>query len=198
MTINDEEMDRIFTQFCEERSVPAPRPLTAWIAAHPELSAEFVKWAAEVPALQVAEARAVDPEFERKSLAIGRATMERVGLRAIGDGVLTSLNDAARRQGVSPRDLAQALGIGMSLFAKLNRRLVRAATVPARLMDRLSQELLVSAEEVRAYLAQAPMLAPGAEYKAERPPESTDAQDFSEAVQASPDMSPEQKAEWLS
>ena len=85
----------------------------------------------------------------------------------------------------------------MSMFAKLNRRLIHAATIPERLVERLSAELNITLDEIRAYLAQPPSLAEGAAYRSESVPEALGAQDFGDAVRGSSDMSEEQKREWI-
>ena len=189
------DLDRIFASFYEDRQSPAPKPLASWIAEYPELKGSIVQWAAEIPAIDLAELRPAAPELEARSLAIGRSVLDRLGLGAPTD-VLVSFNDAARRRGVSPRQLSERLGIGMTLFAKLNRRLVRASTVPARLIDRLAEELQVSIAHVESYLSQGPALAQGAAYRSEVVPSVTEAEDFAEAVRSCVDMSEEQKRQW--
>jgi hypothetical protein len=189
-------LDNIFIQFNEDRRSADPRPLASWIAEHPELGHCFVEWAAEIPALATAEMAPAAPELEARSLAIGQAVLRRMGLAEQNAAGLESLNGAARNCGLSPRQLAQRLGIGMSVFAKLNRRIIRGASVPARLVERLAEEIQASVEEVRSYLLQKPVLAQGAAYKADQAPTVTEAQDFDEAVRTSPDMSPEEKQAW--
>lgn len=193
----EDELDRIFILFSEDRSSANPRPLASWIAEHPELSPCFVEWAAEIPALAIAEMAPAAPELEVRSLAIGQAVLKRMGLGEQKATGLESLNGAARNAGLSPRQLAQRLGIGMSVFAKLNRRIIRGASVPVRLVERLAEEIQASVDEVRYYLAQQPVLATGAAYKANQPPAVTEEQDFADAVLTSPDMSAEEKQAWI-
>jgi hypothetical protein len=193
----DDELDRIFASFNEDRKSPAPRPLAFWVLEHPDLRTCFVQWATELPSFEIAESRPAYPEFEARSLAIGRSILDRLGLGLEETGYVSSLNDAARGRGLTPRKAAERLGVGMTLFAKLNRRLIRAASIPARLVERLAEELQVPADQIRAYLSHAPMLAAGAAYRSDQAPEVAEAEEFSEAVRNSADMNEEQKVEWV-
>lgn len=191
------ELDRIFAEFHEDRQSGHPRPLTAWMTEHPDLGSDFVSWSTEMPSLDTADLCPISPDLEARSLAMGRSILQRMGLSANSASTISSLNDAARACGKKPRELAQAIGIGISLFAKLNRRLIQAATVPESLAKRLSAELNVTLADLRAYFAQAPTLAEGAAYRSESVPEAVAAQDFAEAIRTCTDMSPEQKQQWL-
>ena len=193
----EDDLDQIYASFYEDRRSVSPRPLTSWISEHPTLKSSLIQWATELPALEIAESRPAYPEFEARSVAIGQAVLRKIGLAYRDVGELTSLNEAARARGMSPRVIAQRLGIGITIFAKLNRRLIHAASVPARLIETLSGELQVSVEELRGYLRQQPTLAQGAAYRADSAPETSDPEEFADAVRRSPDMSEEQKREWV-
>jgi hypothetical protein len=194
----EDDMDQLFASFYADRHSEAPRPLVSWIDDRPDLSAQFIQWATEIPALATAELMPASPDFESRSLAIGQAILQRHGLAASVGAGLSSLNDAARRCGSTPREAARRIGVGMSIFAKLNRRLISAGTIPARLLDRTAETLRLSLEEVRDYLAQPPALAAGAAYRSDAPPSVSEPQDFAEAVRTSPDMTDAEKLEWLS
>ena len=68
-TRTDDELDRIFALFHEDRRSEAPRPLAAWISDHPDLSACFVQWATELQSLTVADLDQASIERERGVLA---------------------------------------------------------------------------------------------------------------------------------
>ncbi|HLJ57188.1 MAG TPA: hypothetical protein VKT77_19275 [Chthonomonadaceae bacterium] len=197
MARTDEELDRIFAAFDEDRRSAKPRPLSAWIAEHPDLSASFAHWATECQSLQAAEELGPTAEFERRSLQIGSAVLARL---RFGDGAaaqISSLNDAARAAGAHPKDVARRSGIGITLFAKLNRRLIDSETIPGRLVELLADTLRVPASSLLAYLAQPPMLAEGAAYRAAKAPEAVGGQPFGDALRECADMTEEQKRQWL-
>jgi hypothetical protein len=193
----EDELDSIFISFHEDRMSASPKPLDAWVTEHPDLSKCFVQWATEIPSLALADLQPASEAFEAHSLAIGQNILARMGIGAESSPILFSLNDTARNCGKKPRELAQALGIGMSVFAKLNRRLIHAASIPEKLMQQLSVELSVTVNEIRAYLSQSPTLALGADYRSEAAPEPVAPQNFVDAVRSSSDMSEEQKQAWL-
>ena len=193
----EDELDSIFISFHEDRMSASPKPLDAWVSEHPDLSKCFVQWATEIPSLALADLQPASEGFETRTLAIGQGILIRMGLGVHSGPLMSSLNDTARNCGKKPRELAQALGIGMSVFAKLNRRLIHAASIPEKLMQQLSVELSVTVNEIRAYLSQPPTLALGADYKSEKAPETVAAQDFADAVRSSSDMSEEQKQTWI-
>src|SRR4051812_30435278 len=166
------ELDRIFAEFHEDRLSAHPRPLKEWAEKHPDLGRSFVLWATEDRALDVADLCPPSPDFESRSIEIGRNILQKIGLAPSRDLALSSLNDAARTCGRKPRELAQILGIGMSLSAKLNRRLIPASLIPDGLAERLPGELNVPLSDLRAYSAQPPSLAESAAYRSEGVPEA--------------------------
>lgn len=193
----NEHLDRIFIEFAQDRQSAAPRPLVEWIAANPDMKAEFVAWAADIPALEYAEKQSVDADTEARTVRTGLGVLKKLGF-AIEESIpFSDLNTVARQQGYSPKQMAQRLGMGISLFSKLNRRLLNLSSIPHRLIERLAEELRTSVEQARTYLAQPPTLAAGALYRSEQTPEAAEQQDFADAVRNCPDMSESQKADWL-
>jgi hypothetical protein len=190
-------MDRLFIEFAQDRQSNTPRPLVEWIASNPDMKQDFVAWAADIPAMDYAEGQPADAAAEAHTLHVGMGVLKKLGFTLEESVPFSSLNEAARQQGVSPKQLAQKLGVGVTLFAKLNRRLLNAATIPVRLIERLAEELKISVEQTRAYLSQPPTLAAGAMYRSEQAPEVTEPQDFADAVRVSSDMSDTEKAVWL-
>ena len=191
---SEDELDAIFAQFDSDRRSASPQPLADWISRYPELRDSLVMWATELPSIEMADGAPGVPWFEERSLEAGMAVLRRSGLAE--EARISTLNDAARAQGARPRDVAEAVGVGMAVFAKLNRRLIRAASVPAGLIDRLAAALQLTSGEVRLYLQRPPSLAAGAAYRADQPPEVREVQDFQDAILTSQDMTDEQKQAW--
>ena len=99
-TRTEDDLDRIFASFHEDRHSRFPRPLASWISEHPDLKNCFVRWATEMPAMEIAEMRPTYQEFEARTLAIGQSILQRVGLAQPVEGELISLNEAARACGL--------------------------------------------------------------------------------------------------
>jgi transcriptional regulator with XRE-family HTH domain len=110
---------------------------------------------------------------------------------------LTDLLAAARQHGLTARDLAVRLGVGVSLVVKLQQRLIRCSTLPDLLITRLAEILDTGADALRGYLQQRPTLASGASYKSPRQvPQASRQESFLEALDACHDLTPEQKQAW--
>ena len=195
-TRTNDEYDEIFTKFCIDGDSTTPIPLSAWIEQYPDLSAELVGWAANMPSMTIADGFGASRDFEARSMAVGLEALHRAGLCQPAQRELSSLNEAARTVGAGPRDIAASVGIGMSLFAKLSRRLIDAASIPPRLVNELAAALQISSTELAAYLRRPPTLAPGAAYRSVQAPEITGTQPFAEAIAESPDMTDQQKRDW--
>jgi len=95
--------------------------------------------------------------FLRHARAV-RERMQPYAARAPLRGLLL----AARECGMSIDALAGRLGVGRSQVAKLDRRLLRAATIPVSLVTDLASLLGRPFDEVSAYLRLPPTLSPQA------------------------------------
>ena len=83
---------------------------------------------------------------------------------------IADLVQAAKAQGLTAKALAAQIGIGLPLVAKLNQRLIRLATLPDELINRMAEALQTSGEQVRAYLARPATLSAAAQYKSDGVP----------------------------
>ena len=83
------------------------------------------------------------------------------------------------------------------MVAKLQQRLVRFSTIPSVFIERLAQELQVTAQQLNDYLRQPASLATGASYKSNGVPQAAPQEDFAQAIRSCPDLTEEQKAAWL-
>src|SRR5262249_8199830 len=112
-----------------------------------------------------------------------------------------SLQALRKARNLSPRALANRLGLGVDVLSSLERGLIRAASVPERLVRALGEALGTSGEQVHNVLqAQAMSLRArrrsraGGSKNAAALPEL----DFAQAVRLSPNMTEGKKTEWLS
>ena len=98
---------------------------------------------------------------------------------------LVSLLAAAKAKGLSARDFAQALRLDIPLLARLEQRLIRAATIPRSLVERIAQTVDFSVADVANYLRGGPSLAASAHYKAMQAPRAGEQIDFLEILKSS-------------
>ena len=191
-----EDRDYLYAAWSDDRKTAHPHPLKDWISRHPEYRADLVQWAADDPVMERAEMLPSDPEGEARTLAIGLQVVAE--MRARYETALPGLLTTARKRGLSTADLADRLALSEPLVLKLERRLIRAASLPGALIERLAEALQVGAHQVRNYLSQPPTLAASASYKADRAPQATRQQEFAQAVRNCSEMTAEQKDFWLS
>lgn len=197
--------DALFAAWSEDRQTPAPQPLREWVARYPQYAPTLIAWAADMPLLECAlESAAPDPAGEARTLIVGRQALAEMRAQyfaaeanAAPARPLDDLLQAARARGLTAKTLAARLDVGLPLVAKLNQRLVRLATIPDILVQRLANELETGVEQVRAYLARPATLAMSAQYKSDSVPQAAPPEDFTDCVRACSDMTNDQKQFWL-
>lgn len=199
--------DALYVAWSEDRQTGAPQPLHAWIDRYPEHRHSLIDWATEMPVVEYGLEYAVpDAVGEAQTLAIGKSVLSEMRTRyfavqtsaaPINTVPINDLVQTAKARGLTAKALAAKLGVGLSLMAKLNQRLLKVGTLPQTLIDRLAAELNTGVAEVRDYLARPATLAAAAQYKSDGVPQVAEAEEFAEALRACSDMTVEQKQFWL-
>lgn len=108
-----------------------------------------------------------------------------------------NLVSEGRAHGLEPRQLAQMARLGISLLRKLDRRLIRYASIPRDAIKGLAEAIQSDEASVSAYLRLSPALAPATEHRSEQAPALAEQEGFFDAVRADPTISPENAAHWL-
>ena len=99
--------------------------------------------------------------------------------------------------GLEPRQLAQVSRLGVSLLRKLDRRLIRYASIPRDAIRGLAEAIRSDEASVSAYLQQSSALAAATEHRSEQAPALTEPEDFFDSVRADPTISHGDAAHWL-
>lgn len=195
----ESQRDALYIAWSEDRQTAAPTPLRDWIARHPAHAEELARWAVDTPLLDCAAQRPADLAAEAHTLAIGRQVVAEMRARylTVQPAPLKGLLETAKACGLTPKALAERLGVGLSTVAKLQQRHFRFASLPAEIIARAADALQVSVGQVRAYLQQPPTLAAGASYKSDSVPRAAAQEEFAQAIRSSRDMTEEQKAYWF-
>lgn len=113
-----------------------------------------------------------------------------------GTGSLAGLRKEAEAQGLTIQALASATRLTVPLLVKLDRRLIRFASIPRQAIERIGAALGRSFDAVAAYLQGDPQFAPQASFRADAAPQMPGQQDFFEAVETDLTMDEVQKVEW--
>lgn len=175
----DYEGDAIAVAFVQEGG----RDLSAWATRYPE----HARTLTQIAAHECFGAPAAD---DSRVCELGIAAL--LARRP----AMTSLVQAAKAEGMDLEETAEELLLPEGMLWKLHRRLVALESVPATLVSRLAETLRRSVDEVRSYLAQPPMLAAGASYRADETPETVQ-EPFADALGSDPETTNAMRERWL-
>ncbi len=109
---------------------------------------------------------------------------------------LIGLRKEAEAHGLTIQALASATRLTVPLLIKLDRRLIRFASIPRQAIERIGKELGRSFDVVATYLQGGSQFASQASFRADDAPQMPDQQDFFDAVETDLTMSEPQKDEW--
>lgn len=109
---------------------------------------------------------------------------------------LSGLRKEAEARGQTIQALASATRMSVPLLVKLDRRLIRFASIPRQAIERIGAELGRSFEVVAEYLQGDSQFASQASFRADAAPQMPGRQGFFEAVETDLTMDEAQKAEW--
>jgi transcriptional regulator with XRE-family HTH domain len=174
------------------------------LVAYPTQVGELSEFNASLIATTSYEAETPTPEVDALAERARRRAFTAVfpvqTASAAAAAAVASLQALRKARNLTPRALANRLGLGVDVLSSLERGLIRAASVPERLVRTLGETLGISTEQVQSVLQAQAMSLPallrsteGGSKNAAALPEL----DFAQAVHLSPNMSDEQKANWL-
>jgi hypothetical protein len=146
-----------------------------------------------------AEARRTEEAFVQRGMeTVARLLAARRAAQPAGEAAtpLVGLKKEAETRGLTIQSLAAATRMTVSLLVKLDRRLIRFASIPRQAIERIAAELGRNVETVAAYLQGDPQFASKASFRADTAPQLTNQQDFFEAVDTDLQMSKDHKDEW--
>lgn len=192
----NDDINAVLAAYSDAASRPGGTRLEEWVRRYPQHEHALVQFALhdfifEHGLLYGEESPAQEALF----LARAQAIRERM-IAGQRKPALTGLLESAKARGMSATDLARELRLGVPEVVKLDRRLIRASTLPRRLIDHLAQMLQVSFAEVATYLRRPPTLSAQASYKADQAPRVAAQEEFAHAIAASHALTEAQKAFW--
>ena len=148
---------------------------------------------------ETAVARRTEEAFVQRGMeTVARLLAARRTAQVAGETAapLVGLKKEAEALGGTIQSLAVATRMTVSLLVKLDRRLIRFASIPRQAIERIAAELGRSVETVAAYLQGDPQFASQASFRADTAPQLTNQQDFFEAIETDLQMSEDQKDKW--
>ena len=167
------ERDAVLWRFIEEVGAASER-LKEWTERYPEYAADLVGlslyWdvvpeATSEERAEFSAAAALPDTAGSTARTMLRAMQHRHSARQV-----SSVVETARKRGLTPADLAARLRIGLSVLARIERRLLNPSSIPAKLINGIAEAIGVSPEAVLTYLREPPTLAAAASYRARHRP----------------------------
>ncbi|MEP6756690.1 MAG: hypothetical protein ABJA67_14385 [Chthonomonadales bacterium] len=171
--------------------------LDKWSKEFPESATEIIAYAQyrfETSGPDLVEEQAT--KWDRMFLSRAAAVQSRMQ-SAPETAPLDSLISAAKRVGLTPASLAEKLKIGILMLQRLERRLIEPTGIPGELKSAIADVIDSTPAAIERFLSAQPRLAANANYRSQTAPAVKAQQSFEEAITASEDMSPEQKAYWI-
>jgi hypothetical protein len=203
------EIDRLTAQYADEYHAGRVPRIEDYVQRHPDFAAELLGFAVyfhtvgaetEAPGdaaaveLSTAAQQALT-QIRQHRAATSSAPADVASAPVSAAASLDGLVKQGIRAGVSPRALAEAVGLTTNLLGKLEAHAIAAASIPPTLVRRLAATLTVAPESVASYLGLSSTPQAGAFYYADQPP-TQQQEAFLDAVQGSA-LSPERKREWV-
>lgn len=187
------EIQRILARYQREYHTGKAPNIEAYVQQYPQFADELIDFAfyfhttaADLPEPGTTPAVTLSPAAE-KALAQISAQLPPSFPGLFKQGLVA---------GYAPPELAETLGISWDILAKLEARAINVTSIPRALMQRMAGTLNVLPDAISAYLSGATAAQAGAFYYADQPPIQQQ-ETFLEAIQASSELSSEQKSEWV-
>lgn len=194
-------LDDVLNAYLDVAPTPSAEDLAVWVQKYPQYREELTEFTVARSLMLHLPANS-DPLDETALFTRGVSVMRTVLQRerekqAAEQPPPASLLEEGQRQGMNIHKLAELTGLSAALWRKLDRRLIRPASVPRQLVERIADMFHNPVAVVQRYLSQPPMLSPSALYRAKATPTLGEQEDFFEAVRNDLSLSDEQRQRWL-
>lgn len=202
------DLEDVFDALVAAEETPGPTVLDRWVREYPQFERELVDFMASWTLMNTAASSAAAHEAEAeeavkdddplvlRGMSIVQNLLHEEVRREEKAARLDSLRAAAKAASISLKDVARAAHMGDAVMRKLDRRLIRYASIPKQALGAIADALRCPVEAVALYLQQPPTFAAGAHYRADHPPQLAEPEDFIVAVQRDPTMTPEDRLRW--
>ncbi len=191
----DVELETVLAEYVSAVATPSHAALLEWIDRYPRYREELIDF---TESWSLSETLPEPPTTGSDEALAARGLEILQELLAQGqEAPLASLLTEAHGRGLTPMQLAAQTGLGLLVLRKLERRLIRAASIPREAVEALAAALGRDAAAVASYLQGPPLAAGSASYFAPEGPSAAEPQDFAQAVREDASMTPEQRRRWL-
>lgn len=186
-------LDDVLTEIRELGTPPAGDQLRAWMRRYPEFKKEIVEYVTAWVDMESRPVPEVAPEVVNRVVSRTMSRVQQLLDEAERPQTMQDISAEITAAGYSVESFQRTLGIDHSILTSLAERLVRPATIPARLVRDIADALHRSLDAVRDYFRLPPRLA--AAHKARKQPTAKQI-DFAYLIEHA--MLPEpEKQKWL-
>jgi transcriptional regulator with XRE-family HTH domain len=199
-TMRPAPLEEVLDEYVMAVGQPNHPALVEWVARYPQYEDELTRFTVEWA--RVDHAPDVPAESQAQIEAAVQRHMAMLRERGLLYSVerapeLAGLVEVAEAKGLTKKQLAEQTGLSVPLLTRLDRRLIRYASIPGEVVSRVAAALGSQAGAVALYLQGGPRFAQAVSYKADEAPTLPEQQDFAEAVRDDAALTPEQRAELL-
>jgi hypothetical protein len=200
---SEERLEDILDRMVASDIDPNSADIADWIRQYPDYERELMGFAASWSLMKSLPSTRMPSLVDEETLVLrGMSIVQNLlhkqsDAQPVTTGTIEGLIETGRKEGISPNRLATEAFLGIALLRKLDRRLIRFATIPAEVIAALAAVLHRDTSAIASYLARPPTLAAGMRYRAEHAPELAEQEDFAVAMQMDPTMSSPDRERWL-
>lgn len=203
--ISGDELMRAKLELVAARERGEAGALARLLQNYPRYTLELTEFGAALVATSSYEMENLTPATESiaaraRARAMAAVFPARPATETVGQRAVASLKALRQARGLPMVAVAKKLGLGTDVLSSLEAGLIRAASLPERLVVALEEALGATADQIRLALQTQAALAPallrsteGATLGGSPQPEL----EFAEAVRLSPNMTADEKAQWL-
>jgi hypothetical protein len=172
--------------------------LQKWMKWYPQYAEQLQDFAAARAILRHAPEEDLSAEEEARYREEGLQILrDFLGKKKAAQEVLPGLAAVAAEKGLKKPELAEKLGLSLSLLVYLDKKRLVFSTIPKSLIKKIADVLEVAEQSVSAYLNQPPDFQAQASFKAAIRPELSQPKSFSDAVREDQTLTPEEKKKLL-
>ncbi len=175
--------------------------LRSFTDSYPQFANDLSDFAAGRAVIRHAPEEELSDEEERRFQESGlkslRMVLSSLNATSAAQNALSSLVETAKAKGLNRSKFAAAIGLSTSLVMYLEKRRLVFASIPQKIVAKISEVLGTGEELISAYLDQPPEFASNTSFKTETRAENLAPKSFAEAVRDDQMLTPEEKRKLL-
>lgn len=198
-------LEQVLFEFMTENEAPSREALTEWIRRYPQYEQDLVDLTVDWFELSLPLTNGTSIEGEAVVVQNGvdfvRDFLHKEQMRLQENPKAHKSFLGFIREGmalnISLDKLAERVGLTPALLAKIDRRIVRYASLPLDLIQALAESVNWDLLSGVQYLQVQPTIPSGQRFKSSEVPQIAEQTDFFDEIRADPDLSEAQRLRWL-